>query len=526
MAYVDFWDGNLGWRRLTEVQLTGTGLNTLTVTLTGTGATTGTRVAADAVRVEGVADLLVADPATATAYSTTEPVDFWSARLGENVQREIVVRNTGSGHLQLTNAEFTRRQMNWMNNTGAFSFADGPNGLAAQSIPPGGYTTLTIRRNSVNGDTPLGTGTYLGTVRLTSNDVGTPAYDIGLDGSVVLGVTSGVVDNGDPEFSATSGWTRTTPAGFGQDYHAASGTGQTATWTFGGLHDGTYEVQATWPVVGGAGTGAFGANGQPLRSVPQSSPPNDATAYGVAWESLGKVRVTGGRLTVELTPASGTAVADGVRVVSLDNELPSAPATGRLDTVLVDVQGEYAVVDSTDKGRFTSSSSGGSWMPWTYSSSQAWQNQVTYIKTGGPLSAAWSVDAEPGVYEVGVSWEPATNRSTAVSYQVRDAAGGNAAVDGGESAAEPGDRHVSDGGWQAVPAVDDGVHGGGVVEVVDGQSDGGLGDEHDAGGGGRGVRAADRPAGREPADAGRPARGRVSPRRESGLGETGPRVRR
>ena len=97
-----------------------------------------------------------------------------------------------------------------------------------------------------------------------------------------------------------------------------------------------------------------------------------------------------------------------------------------MDTVLLDVQGEYAVVDSTDKGRFTSSSSGGSWISWTYSSSQAWQNQVTYIKTGGPLSAAWSVDAEPGVYEVGVSWEPATNRSTAVSYQVRDVAGGNA----------------------------------------------------------------------------------------------------
>ena len=226
------------------------------MTLTGTGATTGTRVAADAVRVEGVPDLLVADPATATAYSTTDPVDFWSARLGENVQREIVVRNTGSGHLQLTNAEFTRRQMNWMNNTGAFSFADGPNGLAAQSVPPGGYTTLTIRRNSVNGDTPLGTGTYLGTVRLTSNDVGTPAYDIGLDGSVVLGVTSGVVDNGDPEFSATSGWTRTTPAGFGQDYHAVSAAGATATWTFGGLHDGTYEVLATWPTGVGGGPAA------------------------------------------------------------------------------------------------------------------------------------------------------------------------------------------------------------------------------------------------------------------------------
>ena len=178
-------------------------------------------------------------------------------------------------------------------------------------------------------------------------------------------------------------------------------------------------------------------------------------------------------------------------------KLPSAPATGRLDTVRVDAQGEYAVVDSTDKGRFTSSSSGGSWISWTYSSSRAWQNQVTYIKTGGPLSATWSVDAEPGVYEVGVSWEPATNRSTAVNYQVRDAGGTNLAVGGGESAVEPRDRHVSDGGRQAVPAVDDGVHGGGVVEVVDGQPDGGLGDEHDAGGGGRGVRPADRPAGGE-----------------------------
>ena len=74
-------------------------------------------------------------------------MDFWSARLGEPVEREILVRNTGSGHLQLTNAEFTRRQLNWMNNAGAFSFADGPNGLAAQSVPPGGCTTLTMRRN-------------------------------------------------------------------------------------------------------------------------------------------------------------------------------------------------------------------------------------------------------------------------------------------------------------------------------------------------------------------------------------------
>ena len=107
--------------------------------------------------------------------------------------------------------------------------------------------------------------------------------------------------------------------------------------------------------------------------------------------------------------------------------MPAAPATSRLDTVRVDVQDEYAVVDSTDnRGGLRPAAAGAAWLPWTYSSSQAWQNQVTYIKTGGPLSATWSVDAEPGVYEVGVSWEPATNRSTAVSYQVRDVAGGNA----------------------------------------------------------------------------------------------------
>ena len=176
--------------------------------------------------------------------------------LGEPITREIVVRNAGAGHLELTNAEFTKRQWNWTNNPAVFSFADGPNGLAAQSVPPGGYTTLTVRRNALNGLNPLGTGTYLGTVRLTSNDVGTPAYDIGLDGGVILNPLTGIVDNGDPEFTTRGNWTWVAPPGqpgFNQDHHFSNVSGSTATWTFGGLVPGrTYELAATWPTVSGA----------------------------------------------------------------------------------------------------------------------------------------------------------------------------------------------------------------------------------------------------------------------------------
>jgi RHS repeat-associated protein len=134
-----------------------------------------------------------------------------------------------------------------------------------------------------------------------------------------------IMDDGDGDFSATSGWIGLASlAANGDDYSFAgpSGTGsEQATWTFSGLTAGqSYRVSATWPAHANRATDSpFSVNGGAAILVNQELAPDDLQDAGHWWEDLGAFQPDGsGDITVTLTDdANEYVVADGIRIEDL-----------------------------------------------------------------------------------------------------------------------------------------------------------------------------------------------------------------
>ncbi|MDE0734678.1 MAG: Ig-like domain-containing protein, partial [Pirellulaceae bacterium] len=131
-----------------------------------------------------------------------------------------------------------------------------------------------------------------------------------------------ILDNGDPGFTATSGFNLYNQSGYQGDIHYANiGSLQTAAWNFNGLTRGEYQVWTNWTVASARPTDApytiKNVDGvQAVVPIDQKQAPDDLQDAGVAWESLGSYRVPDGDLTVELSnQASGKwVIADAVRI--------------------------------------------------------------------------------------------------------------------------------------------------------------------------------------------------------------------
>lgn len=136
-----------------------------------------------------------------------------------------------------------------------------------------------------------------------------------------------IIDNGDTGFS-TSGpnaWGMSMNGGFAGDHaYNASGTGlDAAQWKFNVEPGGTYQVAVTWL----AGTNR--ASNAPFTVfdgdielsttiINQEVPPDDLTADGVTWESIGEFTITSDTLTVRLTDdANEFVIADAVRITQI-----------------------------------------------------------------------------------------------------------------------------------------------------------------------------------------------------------------
>lgn len=133
-----------------------------------------------------------------------------------------------------------------------------------------------------------------------------------------------ILDNGDAGFSHSGGWTNLTNTlsyGLDYEYHSAgNGSGQ-ATWSFGNLPTGAYEVFAKWipfsnratnapytVLDGGATLGTVLVNQQQFPTGEQSN--------GITWQSLGFFSTSTGTLNVRLNDnANGLVVADAIRLV-------------------------------------------------------------------------------------------------------------------------------------------------------------------------------------------------------------------
>ncbi|MCZ6527997.1 MAG: hypothetical protein O6702_04620 [Candidatus Dadabacteria bacterium] len=139
-----------------------------------------------------------------------------------------------------------------------------------------------------------------------------------------------IIDDGDPHYSAP-GFTNQAVGGqgFNRDIDfSPAGEGNTATWSFIDLPNGTYHISTTWdPSEDRATNSPFTiADGlAPLNVlINQELAPDDFQDSGVSWETLGLINVTSNKLTVTLNDdANEFVIADAVRIerVPIDAEL-------------------------------------------------------------------------------------------------------------------------------------------------------------------------------------------------------------
>ena len=230
--------------------------------------------------------------------------------------------------------------------------------LAAEVVVLGieSLNQVTFYRDDAGTLVPVGDGTFangrwtldvdasgLATGQYTFLAQGTTASSQTAFASVDVTITDDAIllDDGDLGYSDTGGWNDGQLTGsYGNDYRQIySGTaGMLATWEFGGLAAGTYEVYATHvaasnhavtPFHGYDGTTAGGTL-EFTTDVDQSAAPGDLNYAGHDWVLLGEIAVTGDTLTVTAESQAGLNawhVADAVLVTTGKSYALSGNAT-------------------------------------------------------------------------------------------------------------------------------------------------------------------------------------------------------
>ena len=216
--------------------------------------------------------------------------------------------------------------------------------------------------------------------------------------------TSGIASAG--TFSTTGTWAVNKSGVFGDCHVIANSLGggnTTASWTMP-VTPGKYDVAVTWPSSGGLSTNVSytifdGGTKLGSVSVNQQTAPNDFTAEGVAWKSLGGFAVTGSQLKVTLDNIDrGAQVsADALRIVpcyqptpTVNNGYPGSWINSSWNTLSHGLYGD-ALVSSSAIG--------------------SQQSQ-----------AAWWIPARPGTYDIQATWSAEGNLSNRVSFDLYDGA--------------------------------------------------------------------------------------------------------
>lgn len=133
-----------------------------------------------------------------------------------------------------------------------------------------------------------------------------------------------IIDDGDPAFSHSAGWTNLTNTLAYQldyEYHTPGSGSGWAAWTFTDLPAGTYEVYAKWSQFGNRASNApftvyDGSTALGTTLVNQQLAPDDDYANAISWERIGTYNSSTGTLVVRVTDnANGYVIADAVRIV-------------------------------------------------------------------------------------------------------------------------------------------------------------------------------------------------------------------
>jgi hypothetical protein len=379
----DFIESGIPWENLGVVQITQDGSGPeLTVTLSDLGANG--EVDADAIRLAPAPEIEVWD-GLAELVDGASTVDFGSTDLGEHVTTTITVRNTSGAHLELVAVSVTGSQ---------FSLASQP---VSTSLPPfTGSTTFAVRFDATS------QGTFTGAVSIANNDFDENPFNFRLTGSALR--PQGILkDDGASGFSAP-GFVRFTGQGlFGDVHYSGPNWGNTAEWSFTGLTPGDYQVAATWTTHRNRATNAqYRINGTNVPTVNQERNPNDYVANDRLWEVLGEASVgPAGTLSVTLTDigANDYVIADAIRLEPVS-------------TRVLDRPGEFMVIDNGDPGYSTTSGA----VLWK---GAGYQDDLHYMAgDGSGDQSTWTFAADPGIYQVAVTWTSHENRAPDVDYTI------------------------------------------------------------------------------------------------------------
>jgi uncharacterized repeat protein (TIGR01451 family) len=173
-----------------------------------------------------------------------------------------------------------------------------------------------------------------------------------------------IIDDGDAGYTQSGGWTNVTNLLAYQldySYHAAGSGSGSATWTFGSLPSGAYQVFTKWIPFSNRATNApytilDGATPLATVQVNQRLMPVGDQSNAVVWQSLGTFVTTTGILAVRLGDnANGYVVADAVRIVG-GGIAPQTPEmnVSAFDHSIATDDDSPSPVDGTDFGSVAS----------------------------------------------------------------------------------------------------------------------------------------------------------------------------
>ena len=248
-------------------------------------------------------------------------------------------------------------------------------------------------------------------------------------------VTTQIIDNGDPGFSAPS----FTPydQGFRGDIHfSANGNGSNvATWTFG-VTPGQYKVAATWTTHSNRAkdspfTVFNGSTALSTIDLNQELAPSDFFDQGVGWEDLGQFAISGNELVVQLTnDANQYVIADAIRIERVGNPPPAGPEINVVANSVSIADGDTSpsTVDDTDFGTLQVSS-GSHAHTFTIQNTGNAALNISSIGVAGGAASDFAVSGAPssvaanGTGTFQVTFDPSVTgvRSTTLSISSNDA---------------------------------------------------------------------------------------------------------
>jgi hypothetical protein len=262
----------------------------------------------------------------------------------------------------------------------------------------------------------------VGSIRLTNNVFRISTWNSATDGAIAIDAMRlravPTVDAGDAQikgkggalagsyFTTTGSWTTSTHGAFGSSQTSSSTAGSgtsTATWAMP-VTPGSYEVDVTWAAASTLSANVTynvydGATKLGSITVDQQTAPSDFADDGIGWKGLGNFTVSGNLLTVTVanSASDGQVSAGAIRIL---------PANQPAEIVGTCTPGSWSTATgwtTINQGLF-----GGAMVSNTANGSK--QSQ-----------AAWWFACQPGQYEVDVTWQPGSNYSQSVGFDVYNA---------------------------------------------------------------------------------------------------------